>query len=212
MAPEIQTFLLAMTLVGELRAAIPMGLTFYKLNPAAVYFLSVLGNLLAVFLVLTFLGAFSRWTSSNIYPVRKPALPSTSNKRHLYWFERQLSNGVYFFNRFFHWLFSRTRENYYDKVNKYGLYLLPFFVAIPLPVTGGWTAAILAFVFGMPFKKAFPLISLGILTAGLLVSLITFAGISVEKYFGWQVLLGLLLIIGLGWLMYNLKNKKYAKN
>ena len=184
MAPEIQTFLLAMTPVGELRAAIPMGLTFYKLNPAAVYFLSVLGNLLAVFLVLTFLGAFSRWASKHIY----------------------------FFNRFFNRLFSRTRENHYDKVNKYGLYLLPFFVAIPLPVTGGWTAAILAFVFGMPFKKAFPLISLGILTAGLLVSLITFAGISVEKYFGWQVLLGLLLIIGLGWLMYNLKNKKYAKN
>ena len=202
MAPEIQTFLLAMTPVGELRAAIPMGLTFYKLNPAAVYFLSVLGNLLAVFLVLTFLGAFSRWTSSNIYPVRKPALPSTSNKRHLYWFERQLSNGVYFFNRFFHWLFSRTRENYYDKVNKYGLYLLPFFVAIPLPATGGWTASLIAFVFGMPFKKAFPLISLGILTAGLIVLFLTKAGIAIEKNFGWQILAGIALISGVVYWLY----------
>lgn len=184
MAPEIQTFLLAMTPVGELRVAIPMGLTFYKLNPAAVYFLSVLGNIFAVFLILTFLGAFSRWTSRNIY----------------------------FFNRFFSWLFSQTREKHYDKVNKYGLYLLPFFVAIPLPLTGGWTAALIVFVFGMPFKKAFPLISLGVLLAGLIVLMITFAGISIEKYFSWQVLLGLLLIIGLGWLMYNLKNKKHAKN
>lgn len=187
MAPEIQTFLLAMTPVGELRAAIPLGLTFYKLNPIAVYFLSVLGNLFAVFLILTFLGAFSRWTSRKIY----------------------------FFNRFFNWLFSQTRKNHYDKVNKYGPYLLPFFVAIPLPITGGWTASLIAFVFRIPFKKAFPLIGLGILLAGLIVSIITFAGISVEKYFGWQVLLGILLAIGLVWIMYNIyhiKNKKHGQS
>ena len=180
MTPEIQTFLLAMTPVGELRAAIPLGLTFYKLEPATVYFLSVLGNIFAVFLIFTFLGIFSR----------------------------RASRKIYFFNRFFNWLFSQTRKNHYDKVNKYGLYLLPFFVAIPLPATGGWTAAFIAFVFGMPFKKAFPLISLGVLMAGLIVLMITFAGISVEKYLGWQALLGFLLMGGLGWLMYNIKNKK----
>jgi len=180
--PEIQIFLLAMTPVGELRAAIPMGLTFYKLNSAVVYFLSVLGNLFAVFLVLTFLGAFSRWTSRNIY----------------------------FFNRFFNWLLSRTRENHYDKVNKYGLYLLPFFVAIPLPATGGWTAAFIAFVFGMPFKKAFPLISLGVLAAGLIVLFLTKAGIAIEKNFGWQMLIGIMLILGIVYWLYK-KNKNNNK-
>lgn len=180
--PEIQTFLLAMTPVGELRAAIPLGLTFYKLNLVTVYFLSVLGNLFAVFLILNFLGIFSRWTSRHIY----------------------------FFNRFFNWLFSQTRKNHYDKVNKYGLYFLPIFVAIPLPITGGWTGSLVAFVFRIPFKKAFPLISLGILMAGLIVLFATKAGITIEKYFGWQVLLGVLLILGLGWYLYN-KKKKYVK-
>jgi len=169
-----------MTPIGELRAAIPLGLTFYKLEPAAVYFISVLGNIFAVFLILTFLSAFSRWTSRNIY----------------------------FFNRFFNWLFSQTRKNHYDKVNKYGLYFLPVFVAIPLPFTGGWTASLIAFVFGMPFKKSFPLISLGVLVAGLIVLFLTQAGIAIEKNFGWQILIGIVLILGVVYWLY----KNQAKN
>ena len=176
---ELKTFLWAMTPVGELRVAIPMGLTVYKLSPAVVYFFSVLGNLFSVFLILAFLGVFSRWTSRNIY----------------------------FFNRFFTWLFSQTRKNHYDKVNKYGLYLLPFFVAIPLPITGGWTASLIAFVFGMSFKKAFFSIGLGVLVAGLIVLFLTKAGIAVEKYLGWQILVGILLIAGITYWLYK-KNKK----
>jgi uncharacterized membrane protein len=165
-AGELKTFLWAMTPVGELRAAIPMGLTVYKLSPVTAYVVSVLGNLFSVFLILTFLGGFSRWSSKNIY----------------------------FFNRFFNWLFSRTRKNHQEKINKYGLYLLPFFVAIPLPITGGWTGSLIAFVFGLPFKKAFPLISLGILTAGGLVLFLTKTGIAIEKSFGWQILVGSIII------------------
>ncbi len=177
-AQELKIFLWAMTPIGELRVAIPIGLTVYELSPAVVYFFAVLGNLFSTFLILTFLGAFSKWTSRNIY----------------------------FFNRFFTWLFSQTRKNHYDKVNKYGLYLLPFFVAIPLPLTGGWTASLIAFVFGMPFKKAFPLIGLGILAAGLIVLFLTRAGIIIEKNFGWQMLIGILLISGIAYWLYK-KNK-----
>lgn len=179
MMPEIQTFLLAMTPLGELRLAIPMGLTFYKLDPATVYFFSVLGNLFAVFLVQSFLSIISRWN---------------------------------FFNRFFSWLFNRTRKKHYDKVNKYGPYFLFLFVAIPLPVTGGWTASLIAFVFGMPLKKAFALISLGVLVAGLIVLFLTRAGLSIEKNFGWQMLIGIMLISAIVyWLLYK-KNKNNNKN
>ena len=163
---ELKTFLWAMTPIGELRVAIPIGLTVYKLSLTATYFLSVLGNLLSVLLLFFFLGVFPRWACKN----------------------------VHFFNRFFTWLFDKTRKNHYDKVNKYGLYLLPIFVAIPLPITGGWTASLIAFVFGMPFKKAFPLIALGVFAAGLVVSFLTKTGIIIEKNFGWQALLGAILI------------------
>jgi len=177
---ELKTFLWAMTPIGELRVAIPMGLTVYKLSPTVVYFFSVLGNMFSVLLLLTFLGVLSRWTSKNIY----------------------------FFNRFFTWLFSQTRKNHYNSVNKYGLYFLPIFVAIPLPITGGWTASLIAFVFGMPFKKAFPLIGLGIMIAGLVVSFLTKAGIAIESNFGWQALIGVILISGFIYWLY----KRMSKN
>lgn len=170
----LKIFFLAMTPVGELRAAIPVGLIGYKIDVLTVYLISVLGNIFAVFLILAFLGSFSRWASKNIS----------------------------FFNRFFTWLFSRTRENHSSKVEKYGLWLLPLFVAIPLPVTGGWTGSLIAFVFNIPFKKAFPLISLGIMIAGLIVLLLVEAGIVLEKNFGWQILAGTLLIFLLSCWLY----------
>jgi uncharacterized membrane protein len=179
---EIITFLLAMTPIGELRLAIPIGLTVYNLNLITVYFVSVLGNITAVFLILVFLGAFSEWSSRKIY----------------------------FFNRFWNWLFSRTRKNHSQNVNKYGLFLLPLFVAIPLPITGGWTASLIAFVFGIPFKKAFPLICSGVLIAGLIVSFLTRAGIVIEKSFGWQILVGLIFFATASyWLYQKRRNNNY---
>ena len=170
----LKIFLWAMTPIGELRAAIPIGLSIYKINPATVYCFSVLGNIFAVFLILVFLGAFSRWSSQKFKV----------------------------FNRFFTWLFSRTMENHSGKVDKYGLWLLPLFVAIPLPVTGGWTGSLIAFVFNIPFKKAFPLISLGVIIAGLIVLFLTQAGIVIERNFGWQVLIGILFVISLSYWLY----------
>ena len=177
---ELKVFIWAMTPIGELRVAIPIGLALYKLDPFIVYFFSVLGNIFASFLILVFLGAFSRWTSKNIE----------------------------FFNRFFTWLFSRTRKNHYNKVNKYGPYLLPFFVAIPLPITGAWTASLIAFVFGMPFKKAFPLIAIGLLMGGLIMLLLTKTGILIERNLGWQILLAIALISMVVYYLYNKNNNK----
>ena len=41
----------------------------------------------------------------------------------------------------------------------------------------------IAFVFGIPFKRAFPLITIGILIAGLIVSFLTMTGIAIEGSF-----------------------------
>lgn len=91
-------------------------------------------------------------------------------------------------------------------MEEYGAWFLPLFVAIPLPVTGGWTASFIAFVFGMPFKRAFPLIALGVLLAGLIVTVLTETGIALEKNFGWQALLGtLLLSVFIYWLYKRLR-------
>ncbi len=58
-------------------------------------------------------------------------------------------------------------------VDKYGLWGLALFVAVPLPLTGAYTGTILAWLIDMDWKKAFPAVGLGVVVAGIVVLLIT---------------------------------------
>jgi len=178
---EIIIFLLAMTPIGELRVAIPVALTVYGFNPLWAYIIAVSGNIFAVFLILIFLKSTSSW----------------------------LSHHFYIFNRFFSWLFARARKNQFFKIEKYGFLALIAFVAIPLPITGGWSGSVIAFVFDIPFKQAFPLISFGLMIAGFIVFFASKTGIAINLYFGWQALLGLIVIIIISYIIYE-KIKKIS--
>lgn len=57
-----------------------------------------------------------------------------------------------------------------DKVKRYRLWGLFFFVAIPLPGTGAWTGALVADLFDIRIKHSLPVIALGVLVAGVIVS------------------------------------------
>lgn len=46
-------------------------------------------------------------------------------------------------------------------------------VAVPLPGTGAWTGALVASIFDIRIKKAIPIIGAGVLTAGVIMLLIT---------------------------------------
>ena len=59
-----------------------------------------------------------------------------------------------------------------DRVLKYASLGLVLFVGIPLPGTGAWTGALIAAMFDMKKRYAFLSIFLGVLTAGILMSLI----------------------------------------
>jgi len=134
-----------MSPIIELRGAIPIALEVYDLPVWSAFIFSILGNIAPVFFILHFLERVSNY----------------------------LSRRSYFFNRFFIWLFSRTRRNNEKKFEKWGKFALVIFVAIPLPLTGSWTGALCAFLFGIRPKEAFPLISLGVAIAGLIVVLAT---------------------------------------
>lgn len=183
-AEEIKTFLLAMAPIGELRVSLPVALTIYRLDWWLAYWISVIGNLVPIVLLLLLLEPVSSRLSKNFRT----------------------------FEKIFSWIFARTRKKYNSKMQKYGRLALLVFVAIPFPLTGGWSGSLIAFLYGIPFKTAFLLITLGIMIAGLIVLAATLAGITIEKYFGWQILAGLLLAIGLIYVMYNIiKNKKHEK-
>lgn len=61
-----------------------------------------------------------------------------------------------------------------DIIKKYGKFGLFLFVAIPIPGTGAWTGSLVAVMLRMKFKDAILPIFLGVLTAGLIMSLISF--------------------------------------
>ena len=53
-------------------------------------------------------------------------------------------------------------------------HLLAIFVAIPLPGTGAWTGALVAAFLDMRLKKALPSIAGGVLSAGLIISILSY--------------------------------------
>ena len=83
----------------------------------------------------------------------------------------------------FNWLFARTRKKVKGKLEKYGVAGLILFVAVPLPVTGAWTGCAAAHVFGIPLRKALPAVMLGILMAGVVVTLACKLGFAVGLFF-----------------------------
>jgi len=75
-------------------------------------------------------------------------------------------------DRFLTRLFARTRRRS-GLVERYEALGLIAFVAIPLPVTGAWTGALAAHLFGVRPRYAIPAIICGILLAGIVVTLAT---------------------------------------
>lgn len=61
-----------------------------------------------------------------------------------------------------------------ESITKYVLWGLFAFVAIPLPGTGAWTGALVADILDVRIKKAFPVIFVGVITAGLIISFISY--------------------------------------
>jgi len=82
--------------------------------------------------------------------------------------------------RLTNWVFKRTRRKG-RFIARYGAIGLILIVAIPLPATGAWTGTIAAFLFGIPSKRAFPLIAAGVFIAG---TIVLFAYLGVIHLFG----------------------------
>jgi len=79
------------------------------------------------------------------------------------------------FKKFFDWVFEHTRKKA-DVVQKYEALGLAIFVAIPLPMTGAWSGAIAASLFKIRFRYAFPAIFLGVIGAGIIVTILCLLG------------------------------------
>lgn len=150
-SPEFVVFWTSMLPVSELRGAMPLALVYYHLPFWSAFLWSVLGNAIAGILAVVFLDFLSDY----------------------------LMHRSYWFNRFFSWLFERTRRKHGRHFESWGRLALILFVAIPLPLTGAWSGAVAAFVFGIPPREAVISIIAGVLIAGLIMGAVTLGLINV---------------------------------
>lgn len=143
--PELATILIAMIPIAELRVSLPIALTVYDFSFLEAYILAVIGNLIPVLFIVWLIGPVSDWLMKHFRLAQV----------------------------FFDWLFSRTRKKMTQKYQRYGLWALAIFVAIPLPMTGAWTGALAGWLFGISPIKIFRYVALGVLIAGIIVGILT---------------------------------------
>ncbi len=134
-------FLLAMTPVLELRAAVPAGVAM-GLDPYAVLITAILGNMLPVPFIILFIRKIFDWMRG-----RDGFFAKLVEK-----LEAKAYKGAKLFYKY----------------ELFGLFLL---VAIPLPGTGAWTGALVAALLNVRMRNAILIILAGVCAAGLVVSL-----------------------------------------
>ena len=149
---ELYIMLIAASPVVELRGAIPLAL-FYDFPVSKAFFLSLIGNLIPVPLILITLAPLSRW-------IRK----------------------FKFWSKLFDSSLERTRRRA-KIVERFKFLGLVFFVAIPLPGTGAWTGSLAASIFGIRFRYALLAITIGVIIAGCVVTLLSIGGIKAFQFF-----------------------------
>lgn len=104
----------------------------------------------------------------------------------LYLFLDTLHKPLYRINiykKLFDFWVVRTLNKAEQKVGRYGYWGVMLFVAIPLPVTGAYTGTLAAWLLNLDKKKAFWYLALGVVIAGVIVSIATVTGIELFQIF-----------------------------
>lgn len=144
----IVTFILSMSPILELRGSIAYGLGA-GLDRRFVFLVAIIGNIIPVPFIILFIRKVFEWM-----------------RKHMKWLgglvERLEAKG--------------NDPKNQEKIKKYGFWGLLMFVAIPLPGTGAWTAALVAAMLGMRLKDAVPAICIGVISAGIIVT-VAYSGI-----------------------------------
>ena len=139
----IATIFVSMVPLIELRGAIPIGVGL-GLDLVPTILLCILGNMIPVPFIILFL--------RKIFALMRRLSPKLDG------IVVKMENKAY------------SKKEILDKYKALGLYIL---VAIPLPGTGAWTGSLVAALFDIRLKTAFPIIFAGVATAGLIIGLIT---------------------------------------
>ncbi len=136
-------FIISLCPILECRLGMFTAIVLLKMNPIIGFIISFLGNILPIPFILLLINKIFELLKK-IPGVKKPII----------------------------WLEEKTLKKR-DKIDKYGVWGLLLFVAIPLPGTGGWTGALLASLLHLDRKKSFGVICVGVFIAGLIITVLS---------------------------------------
>lgn len=144
-------FMISMVPLAELRCAIPVS-QIRGLPIVPSYVISIIGNMLPVPFIYLFARKVLLWGAD------KPVI-----------------------GKFFSWCLEKGEKGGQKLQAKAGrgLFLaLLLFVGIPLPGTGAWTGTLAASILDMDFKSTTAAVMLGVLLAGVIMMVLSLAGVS----------------------------------
>ena len=130
--------------VLELRGAVPYGVAM-DLPLLSVLTVSVIGNMLPVPFIMLFIRQIFAWMKMKSRRLRACAEKLEAR--------------------------AQAKGDILVKYEMLGLFIL---VAIPLPGTGAWTGSLVAALFDLRMKNALPAIFLGVIAAGLIMSVVSY--------------------------------------
>ncbi|MBE6719386.1 MAG: small multi-drug export protein [Ruminococcaceae bacterium] len=142
-------FVISLFPILECRLGMFTAIVVLGMNPFVGFVISFLGNILPIPFILLLINKIFEWLKK-IPHINKPII----------------------------WLEEKTLKKK-DKIDKYGIWGLLLFVAIPLPGTGAWTGALLASLLHLDRKKSFGVIAIGVFIAGLIITILSLVGVAV---------------------------------
>ncbi|NCO65908.1 MAG: ligand-binding protein SH3 [Candidatus Aquicultor secundus] len=151
------------------RTGAPLAIATYHMPIWEAFVISSIGMMLPVIPLLLLLDPVSRW----------------------------LAKKSRIMDQLMGWFFEHTRRKHSEKIDRYGAVGLFLFVAVPLPGTGSWSGALLAYLFNIDFKYSMPSMLLGAIAAGFLASIATASAVAIAKIVG-GLFVGIFLLAGIG--------------
>lgn len=138
----------------ELRASIPYGILVLKMNWLPVFLICVITNIILGPLIYLFVDKI------------------------MFLFLK-----IKFIDRIYSKIVERTQRRIKKYVDKYGLIGVALFIGVPLPGSGSWSGALGSYLLGIDIKRFIIANIIGVLIAGIAVTLIILFGNGAWNFF-----------------------------
>ena len=138
----------------ELRASIPYGIIKANLDWFLVFFVCIITNI--------FLGII-------LYPLLGKII--------------KIFTKISIIDKCYQKYVEKTQKKIHATVEKYGEWAVAIFIGIPLPGSGVYSGALAAYLIGLNYKKFIIANIIGVLIAGIIVTIISLTGIGAFNIF-----------------------------